>query len=160
MPVRVLALTCPPLTDMIGIYIVADLSEPGLSINRDTPTWDLDLYNRYTSVVDLLAPYSNVLGFFAGNEVTNNGTNTGASPFVKAAIRDMKAYMKSQGYRAIPVGYATNDDAETRDPMANFFDCGPPADAADFYGINIYEWCGQSTLQKSGYADRTKVCAT
>lgn len=140
-----------------GIYIVADLSEPGLSINRDSPSWTIDLYDRYTSVIDQLQGYSNVLGFFAGNEVTNNNTNTDASPFVKAAIRDTKAYMKSKGYRAIPVGYSTNDDADTRGYLADFFNCGDEASMADFYGINMYEWCGNKVdFETSGYADRTK----
>ncbi|KAF5093234.1 hypothetical protein D0Z00_004171 [Geotrichum galactomycetum] len=139
-----------------GIYVVADLSEPGLSISRDSPSWTVELYNRYTEVVDEMAQYSNVLGFFAGNEVTNNNTNTDASPFVKAAIRDTKAYIKSKSYRSIPVGYSTNDDADTRDYLADFFACGDADEAADFYGINMYEWCGSKVdFESSGYADRT-----
>ncbi|KAI5300624.1 1,3-beta-glucanosyltransferase gas1, partial [Ascosphaera atra] len=95
-----------------GIYVVADLSEPSKSINRDSPTWDISLYKRYTSVIDAMAKYNNLLGFFAGNEVTNNVSNTDASAFVKAAVRDSKAYIKSKEYRDIGVGYATNDDAD------------------------------------------------
>ncbi|CCH60498.1 hypothetical protein TBLA_0C07070 [Henningerozyma blattae CBS 6284] len=139
-----------------GIYVIADLSAPDESINRDAPTWTVDLYQRYKDVVDELANYTNVLGFFAGNEVTNNSTNTDASAFVKAAIRDTKSYIKQKGYRNIPVGYSSNDDADTRVPMADYFACGKDSIKADFYGINMYEWCGSSTFQKSGYADRTK----
>ncbi|CUS22521.1 LAQU0S05e07250g1_1 [Lachancea quebecensis] len=139
-----------------GIYVIADLSQPSESINRDSPAWTLDLYERYTSVVDAVANYSNVLGFFAGNEVTNNKSNTNASPFVKAAIRDTKKYMKDKGYRNIPVGYSSNDDEETRVSMADYFACGDGDVKADFYGINMYEWCGSSTFQSSGYEDRTK----
>ncbi|WPK26138.1 hypothetical protein PUMCH_003485 [Australozyma saopauloensis] len=137
-----------------GIYIIADLSEPKASINRDSPEWNLELYNRYTSVVDMFANYSNVLGFFAGNEVTNNNTNTGASPFVKAAIRDMKAYIKSKGW-SFPVGYSSNDDDLIRVPIADYFACGKLEERADFFGINMYEWCGESTFATSGYKDRT-----
>ncbi|ODQ67059.1 hypothetical protein NADFUDRAFT_81674 [Nadsonia fulvescens var. elongata DSM 6958] len=137
------------------IYVIADLSQPSESINRDDPTWSVELYKRYTDVVDAMHGYTNVLGFFAGNEVTNNNTNTDASPFVKAAVRDMKSYIKEKDYRAIPVGYSTNDDADTRVQMADYFNCGDDADRVDFYGINMYEWCGSSTFEKSGYADRT-----
>ena len=139
-----------------GIYIIADLSEPDASINRDSPEWNLDLYERYTTVVDMFANYTNVLGFFAGNEVTNNKTNTDASAFVKAAVRDTKAYIKSKGYRAIPVGYSSNDDGETRVAIADYFACGEGDEKADFFGINMYEWCGSSSFATSGYKDRTE----
>ncbi|ODV92172.1 carbohydrate-binding module family 43 protein [Tortispora caseinolytica NRRL Y-17796] len=147
---------CMSLLNDAGIYVISDLSEPSLSINRDNPIWDVELYNRYTSVVDALQNYSNVLGFFAGNEVTNNNTNTDASPFVKAAVRDMKSYIKEMGYRQIPVGYSSNDDSATRIAIADYFNCGSDDERVDFYGINMYEWCGDSTFQTSGYEDRTE----
>lgn len=146
------------MLDDAGIYVVADLSEPALSINRDEPHWDIALFERYKAVVDILAKYDNVLGFFAGNEVSNQVNNTGASAFVKAAVRDTKAYIKEKKYREIPVGYATNDDKEIRDPLANYFNCGKKDDSADFWGYNIYSWCGQSSMKISGYDVRTKVC--
>jgi 1,3-beta-glucanosyltransferase GAS1 len=142
-----------------GIYIISDLSAPGESINRDSPTWTTDLFKRYASVLDMFAPYNNILGYFAGNEVTNNDTNSDASAFVKAAVRDSKAYMRAKGYRQVPVGYAANDDANIRVPIAEYFACGPSDASVDFYGLNIYEWCGKSTFQLSGYADRTQEMA-
>jgi 1,3-beta-glucanosyltransferase GAS1 len=146
--------TCMNLLQQNGIYVIADLGEPSLSINRDNPAWNDDLYNRYTAVVDALQSYTNVIGFFAGNEVSNNNTNTGASAFVKAAVRDTKAYIKSKGYRTMGVGYATNDDAEIRENMANYFNCGDPSEAIDFWGYNIYSWCGDSSYTESGYDKR------
>ncbi|EWC48243.1 hypothetical protein DRE_02347 [Drechslerella stenobrocha 248] len=148
--------TCMKMLVDAGIYVIADLSEPGLSVNRDAPIWDHHLYERYASVIDELQKYDNVMGFFAGNEVTNNKTNTDASPFVKASVRDMKAYIKKKGYRQIPVGYATNDDEEIRDQIVDYFSCGPTEDSVDFWGYNIYSWCGQSTLQLSGWDKRTE----
>ncbi|CDO95469.1 unnamed protein product [Kluyveromyces dobzhanskii CBS 2104] len=146
---------CMQALNDAGIYVIADLSEPDYSINRDDPKWNLELYDRYTSVVDKFANYTNILGFFAGNEVTNDATNTDASPFVKAAIRDTKQYIKDKGYRTIPVGYSSNDDADTRVAIADYFACGDDDVKADFYGINMYEWCGTSTFEESGYSDRT-----
>lgn len=151
---------CMQMLNDAGIYVVSDLSEPSLSINRDAPAWDDTLYARYTAVVDSLASHTNVLGFFAGNEVSNNVTNTNASPFVKAAVRDMKKYISTKGYRAIPVGYATNDDAAIRDPLADYFNCGAASDSVDFWGYNIYSWCGDSSFTKSGYDVRTKEFET
>ena len=138
-----------------GIYVIADLGEPDLSINRDDPTWNIELFQRYTQVVDMFANYTNVLGFFAGNEVVNAPNNTDAAPFVKAAIRDTKAYIKEKNYRSIPVGYSASDDAFVRVPEADYFACGDDDVHADFYGVNMYEWCGNATYQNSGYEART-----
>ncbi|KAK0619386.1 Glucanosyltransferase-domain-containing protein [Immersiella caudata] len=142
---------CMKLLDDAGIYVISDLSEPKLSINRDDPHWDIDLLERYTSVVDELAKYSNVIGFFAGNEVTNEIKNTNASAFVKAAVRDTKAHIKKNHNRWMGVGYASNDDADIRNEIAAYFNCGPQEDAIDYWGYNIYSWCGKSSFERSGY---------
>lgn len=147
---------CMEALQKAGIYVIADLSEPGLSVMRNNPKWDTQLYKRYTSVIDTLHKYKNVLGFFAGNEVTNNETNTDASAFVKAAVRDSKKYIKEKEYRKIPVGYSANDDPKTRTDIAKYFTCGDEDERADFYGINMYEWCGDSDFKSSGYEERTK----
>ncbi|KAG7101351.1 1 like protein [Verticillium longisporum] len=142
---------CMTLLQDAGIYVVADLGEPNTSINRDDPHWDVAVWDRYTAVIDELAQYDNTIGFFAGNEVSNNGSNTDASAFVKAAVRDTKAYIKSKNYRWMGVGYAANDDPDIRGPSAHYFNCGPEDEAIDFWGYNIYSWCGESSMQKSGY---------
>jgi 1,3-beta-glucanosyltransferase GAS1 len=143
------------LLDAAGIYVISDLGQPDLSIDRTNPEWNTELYNRYTAVVDSMSSYNNVIGFFAGNEVTNNLSYTGASAFVKAAVRDTKAYIASKGYREMGVGYAADDDASVRANVAAYFNCGDVVDQIDFWGYNIYEWCGDSNYELSGYANRT-----
>lgn len=139
-----------------GIYVIADLSEPKTSINRNSPEWSLDLYKRYTSVIDMFSKYDNVLGFFAGNEVTNNKSNTDAAAFVKAAVRDSKKYIKGKDLK-LPVGYSTDDSDETRNAVVDYFACGDLSERADFIGVNMYEWCGDSNFKTSGYEARTKL---
>ncbi|KAL8816561.1 MAG: hypothetical protein Q9191_008308, partial [Dirinaria sp. TL-2023a] len=150
---------CMSMLQDAGIYVVMDLGEPATSINRDSPEWDLTLYNRYTSVVDTFQKYNNLLGFFAGNEVSNAPNNTIASAFVKAAVRDTKAYIAQKKYRTIGVGYATNDD-DTRTELADYFNCGPQQNAIDFWGYNIYSWCGHSSYTSSKYDVRTEEFST
>ncbi|KAH7141298.1 Glucanosyltransferase-domain-containing protein [Dactylonectria estremocensis] len=147
---------CMKLLDAAGIYVISDLSEPSLSINRDDAAWNVDLYKRYTAVVDELAQYDNVVGFFAGNEVTNNVSNTDASAFVKAAVRDTKKHITDKNYRWLGVGYASNDDVDIRDEITAYFNCGDSSDSIDFWGYNIYSWCGESTMEKSSYSEHVK----
>jgi hypothetical protein len=146
--------TCMNALAAAGIYVVSDLSDPTNSINRDDPQWTTDLYTRYTTLVDNLAQYNNVLGFFAGNEVSNSVNTTAASAFVKAAVRDTKAYIVTKGYRPMGVGYATYD-GDIRDQLAQYFNCGNSSESIDFWGYNVYSWCGDSSYTLSGYDERT-----
>ncbi|KAH9993892.1 carbohydrate-binding module family 43 protein [Xylariaceae sp. FL0662B] len=139
------------------IYVVADLSEPSISIDSNDPKWNVGLYTRYTAVVDNLNKYKNVIGFFAGNEVVSAGNQTAAAAFVKAAVRDTKGYIKQMNYRnTLGVGYATAD-VPSRDELAHYFACEPEdgtATGIDYWGYNVYSWCGDSNYQDSSYGER------
>lgn len=146
---------CMEMLQDAGMYVIADLSSPKASIITDNPSWNLDLFKRYTSVLDELQKYDNVLGVFAGNEVITDSSNIEAAPFIKASIRDMKNYLIENNYRQIPIGYSANDFPGTRVPTALYLTSGEDDEKADFYGINMYEWCGDSTFATSGYKERT-----
>ncbi|KAI8985983.1 Glucanosyltransferase-domain-containing protein [Pilobolus umbonatus] len=138
-----------------GIYLLLDIGTPKYSINRKTPEYNVHLYNAYKSTVDAFLKYDNIMGFIAGNEVTNDKTNTEASAYVKAALRDIKTYVQKTRKKDIPVGYASNDDEFIRDEIKDYFNCGDEDSQADFFGINLYEWCGDSSFEKSGFKERT-----
>lgn len=150
---------CMSMLADAGIYVISDLTDPLQSINRDNPQWDYDLYNRYTSVIEMFSKYDNVIGFFAGNEVSNAPNVTAASAFVKAAVRDSKAFIRKQGFKNLGVGYATYD-GPIRIELADYFACGSKRDSVDFWGYNCYSWCGDSNFQSSHYAQRTQEFQT
>ncbi|KAI9503905.1 Glucanosyltransferase-domain-containing protein [Coemansia spiralis] len=147
---------CMQMLSKAGIYVMLDLSTPLESINRDSPSYDADLLGYFQSKVDAFSKYDNVFAFLAGNEVVNAANNTNSAAFVKASLRDIKAYIKSKGL-SIPVGYAAADVADIRWQLQSYFDCESTDEQADFMGVNLYEWCGDSaTFESSGYADIVK----
>ncbi len=146
---------CMSLLDAAGIYVLVGLSNPSSGIDRNAPTWSLELYASYTSVIDSMQNYTNVLGFFAGNEVINSVNTSNSAAFVKAAVRDMKSYIQAQGYRSMGIGYATGDDATILGNLEDYFNCGDSASSVDFLGLNIYSWCGNSSFTESGYSELT-----
>jgi len=108
--------------------------------------WTNDTAVGQRGVIDLLANYTNTLGFFVGNEVvsvdhtgSNRLGNRYIDTYVKAAVRDVKAYIKKTNYRAIPLGYASYVDGlpsytNLNSNEAHYFNCGPTEEQADFLG--------------------------
>lgn len=89
------------------------------------------------------------------NGVAENGTV--AAPYVKAAGRDLKAYRDKKNYRKIPIGYSAADIAYNRPMLQNYFACGDnSAESLDFFGLNTYSWCGDSSYSQSGYDQRVE----
>ncbi|KAI9217703.1 Glucanosyltransferase-domain-containing protein [Blastocladiella britannica] len=142
-----------------NMYLLLDLasdSGPSSHINRDSPSYSLALQSRYLDVVDAFAGYSNVFGFIVGNEVSGSSERaTRAAPMVRALVRDMRQYMSATGKRAVPLGYAASDNADTRVSEMHYYTCGSSDSAVDFFGHNLYSWCADNaTFPTSGYADR------
>ncbi|KAF9986657.1 1,3-beta-glucanosyltransferase gas1 [Mortierella antarctica] len=153
---------CMKLFENEGIYLMLDLTGPKHAIVRNNPEYSVDILSNVQRTIDAFKGYINTLGFFIGNEVTNDNKTTVASAYVKALLRDAKTYIDSTAPRKIPVGYANNDDADIRLRIKDYFNCGSvEEERIDFYGINLYEWCSPGvTYQTSGFADRTKEVAS
>jgi len=137
------------LLEQAGIYALFDLSTPDESIISTAPSWTTDLFDSYKGNVDAFIGYANTLGYIAGNEVILADGTTPAGAYVKASIRDVKSYLASKG-SSKPVGYAAAD-VPTAGTFQSYLDCGSPETSADFFGLNIYRWCGNANLQTSGY---------
>ncbi|OXG33135.1 1,3-beta-glucanosyltransferase [Cryptococcus neoformans] len=143
---------CMKMLNDAGIYVLLDLSLPlNGSIDRSSPSWSTNLLNEYIETIDAFKNYENVLGYNVGNEVINLASNTNAAPFVKAAARDIKAYLKSVGSSAL-VGYAAVDgEPDFRNSLAEYLTCGGDSIAVDLYGLNNYEWCGNQNINSSNW---------
>jgi hypothetical protein len=61
--------------------------------DRASPAWTTNLLDQYLQTVEVFSKYDNVLAFNVGNEVVTGTPDTVAAPFVKAAARDIKAYL-------------------------------------------------------------------
>lgn len=143
-----------------GIYALVDVNIPHASISRADAkcSYNTMYLNEVFATVKAMAKYNNTLGFFAGNEVINDDKSTGAAPYVKAVVRDMKTFIKNRNLRAIPVGYSAADVEENRVQTAHYFNCGDDEMArVDMFGFNDYSWCGKSSFTQSGYDDKVKA---
>ncbi|CAN8103721.1 unnamed protein product [Discula destructiva] len=137
-----------------GIYLFVDLDSFNSYILPETPYWNETQLASFQAVMDEFVTYDNTLGFFVGNEVIAQAGQSLAAPYIKAAARDLKAYRSSKGYRQIPVGYSAADIAELRPMLQDYLTCGGNAsETVDFFSLNSYEWCGESTYEQSGYSN-------
>ncbi|CAE6424031.1 unnamed protein product [Rhizoctonia solani] len=150
---------CMAALDGAGIYTIIDLSLPlNGSINRAAPSWTTNLQSLYTDTIDAFAKYNNVLSFNVANEVINLANNTHTAPFIKAAARDIKAYLKSKGSSAL-VGYSTVDASAIRDNVVQYLTCDKEETSVDtqIVGLNTYRWCGADDISSSGYNQITEL---
>lgn len=135
-----------------GIYIWVDLDTFDTQVEQNTPRWETDQRDAFAKVMDEFHQYDNTAGFFIGNEAITTANGSVTSPYIKAAARDMKAYRDEKGYRSIPIGYSAADIASLRPMLQNYLACGDNAsERLDFFSLNAYSWCGQSSYQQSGY---------
>ncbi|KAJ0417898.1 Glucanosyltransferase-domain-containing protein, partial [Aspergillus carlsbadensis] len=127
-----------------GIHVVVFLN--GLntaSPNATNPTWNTDEFAEKSAIVDALAGYDNVIAFLLFDELP-----AAYAPYSKAKVRDMKAYIASRDYRAIPVGYGMWLHPDSEEHV--YFNCGDEDESADFFALQTNAWCGDS-LSETGW---------
>lgn len=140
---------CMGLLADAGIYLMADVNSPMYSIRRDEPaqSYNADYLQAVFATVEEFAQYDNTMLFFSGNEVIDDVNNTNTAPYVKAATRDIKNYIRAQGLREIPVGYSAADVESNRMQTAQYFNCGSDDARSDFFAMNDYSWCNSDFLR-------------
>lgn len=141
--------------------MIIDVNSPlgGESIDRSNPSgsYTSSYLNRIFGVVENFKNYPNTLGFFSANEVMNDDTTAKAPPpYIRAVTRDLKNYIAKHASRTIPVGYSAADVRDILQDSWNYLQCttvssGNDTSRSDFFGLNSYSWCGQSSFTNSGY---------
>ncbi len=143
-----------------GIYLVVDVNTNKYSINRASNDSASLSYNaayleNVFATVSEFAQYDNTLAFFSGNEVISKKTEYFNAPYIKAVTRDIKAYLKAQKLRQVPVGYSAADVDENRMECAYYMNCGPDDVRSDFFAFNDYSWCS-SDFKTSRWDQKVK----
>ena len=100
----------PPLTLTIlpVSHFSIDLSLPvNGSIDRNSPSWTTNLLDLYLDTINTFTKYNNMLGYNVRNEVVIQPNGTDAATFMKAAARDVKAYLLLRAHRSTRVGWTS-----------------------------------------------------
>ncbi|KAI4147535.1 MAG: hypothetical protein L6R39_003089 [Caloplaca ligustica] len=161
---------CASIFNAVGIYMLLDVNSPlpneSLNPGDLSSSYNSAYLNRIFAVVEAFKNYPNTLGFFGGNEVIQDpGSQGTVPPYIRAVTRDLKNYIAKNSARNIPVGYSA---ADVRDFLADSFaylSCdinGSTSDLSriDFFGLNSYSWCGDSTFQNAGYDKLVQMFAS
>ncbi|KAL3491859.1 Glucanosyltransferase-domain-containing protein [Aspergillus germanicus] len=122
-----------------GMYVVVFMNSLNTaSPNTTNPTWNTDDFAEKSAIIDALAAYDNVLAFLLFDELPAAED----APYSKAKVRDMKAYIASKDYRAIPVGYGMYLHPSREENV--YLNCGDEDDSVDFFALQTNAWCGDS----------------
>ena len=149
---------CASIFNAAGIYMVLDVNSPlpNQSLNRGAPweSYNSDYMTRVFQVVESFMHYDNTLGFFSGNEVINEQSVIQVPSYIRAVTRDIKDFIAKQAPRSIPVGYSAADVRPLLADTWNYLGCNlenSTSSKIDFFGLNSYSWCGNSSFTDSGY---------
>ncbi|KAK3707772.1 1,3-beta-glucanosyltransferase [Vermiconidia calcicola] len=144
-----------------GIYVLVKICERlkapkggrnGIDPNFDTaPYYKVSAMRRALRTVHELADYPNVLGFVVGGPHITWPETSKIAEVRRAAVRDVKTFLRLRGGRIPPVGTNTRDDARMRIPMLEYFTAGSSQERVDFFGLGCYSWAGRSSFQISGW---------
>ncbi|KAF3761578.1 family 72 glycoside hydrolase [Cryphonectria parasitica EP155] len=149
---------CASIFNAAGIYMIIDVNSglTGQYIDRSDPgsTYTLDYMKHIFAMVEAFWSYPNLLGFFAGNEILNQDSSSDAPAYIRAVVRDMKEYIDLHAPRTIGVGYSAADVSTMLQDTWSYLGCtleNSTYSKMDFFGLNDYEWCGDSSYTESGY---------
>ena len=154
---------------------------PNQSINRGEPwtSYNSDYLQRVFGVIEAFKNFPNTMGFFSGNEVINEDSVIQVPSYIRAVsrqplwpkgvpssvhcltdraglqvTRDLKQYIAKNANRSIPVGYSAADVRPILGDTWAYLSCNienSTESRIDFFGLNSYSWCGDSSFTQAGY---------
>lgn len=145
------------------MYMFIDVNTPlvGQSIDSSAPwtSYNVGYLNHTFAVVEAFKNYPNLAAFFSGNEVISDvSQGTTVPPYIRAVTRDLKNYIANHVDHPIPVGYSAADVRSVLFDSWAYMQCvdaddGTSNDASrvDFFSLNSYSWCGNSSFTTSTY---------
>ncbi|OJJ45063.1 hypothetical protein ASPZODRAFT_17975 [Penicilliopsis zonata CBS 506.65] len=149
---------CASIFNAAGIYLLLDVNSPltNGSLDRTDPsgTYDVAYFHQVFGIIESFKNFPNILGFFSGNEVINQDSVYEVPAYIRAVQRDMKDYIAKNVNRTIPVGYSAADVEDMLMDTVNYLSCNltnSTESRSDFFGLNDYSWCGNSSYTTSGY---------
>ncbi|KAF2257548.1 hypothetical protein CC78DRAFT_483433, partial [Lojkania enalia] len=120
--------------------------------------WAHDTYDIYTNIIDKMARFDNVLGFAVGDFYDSTDKTLDQLPFFKAAVRDVKAYIRERSYREIPVGVLRRE-INLAPSQVEGFEAPDPGEGVGF--ADWYLTCEDDAADFVGLSARTSLeCAT
>ncbi|KAH9816366.1 Glyco-hydro-72 domain containing protein [Teratosphaeria destructans] len=129
------------LLDDAGIYVLATLSTKHHIIRRvnSSGSYTQATISSLFQTIDAMSRYPNVLGLFVANGTIYSPAHEPALPYLQAAVRDVKRYMRLRhrrtGQRILPIGYAA---AETDTASLAALSSRDDATAIDFWATTSY----------------------
>lgn len=140
-----------------GIYVFVGCSGGIECVNRVAPreSYTRALLETCYGVVDAFAGWGNVAGFVVANHVVNGKEHTVAAEVVRAAVRDVKGYVRMKAERAggrrVPVGVADGEWASLQTPSVEYYAAGKREEGVDFYACTNYYWGDKMSWREAGW---------
>jgi hypothetical protein len=100
--------------ERLKVYVLVPLTAVSghgvLDRNKPPPAcYDQRLYEYGVAALNNYLQYPNALAGIVGNEVMNSLATWSAAPCIKAYVRDLKAYMRHNFCRSLPLMYTAQD---------------------------------------------------
>lgn len=143
------------------MFIDVNTPLPGQSIDSSAPwtSYNVGYLNHTFAVVEAFKNYPNLAAFFSGNEVISDAEQGSSVPqYIRAVTRDLKNYIANHVDHSIPVGYSAADVRSILFDSWAYMQCDDADDGTlndasrvDFFSLNSYSWCGNSSFTTSTY---------